>query len=66
LFGVKDFKKGGSRIAAKIAGKFIDFVQQKNGVYGFRLAHALDNFSGKRANVSFPVPANFRFVADAA
>src|SRR6185437_6809599 len=63
---VEDFHERGRRIAPKIHGHLVNFVEDEHGVYRAGLAHHLDDLAGKRANVSAAMAANFGFIAHAA
>jgi hypothetical protein len=64
--GIEHFHQRRGRIAAKIHGHFVDFVEYKNGIRGAGLAHHLDDLAGQGADIGAAMAANFRFVAHAA
>src|SRR5580658_1069459 len=64
--GVEDFHERGGRVAAKVGGHFIDFVQDEDWVHGAGLFHHLNDLTGQRANIGTPMATNFGFIANAA
>ncbi len=54
------------RVALEAGGQLVHFVEHEHRVHGAGLFHRLHDASGQRADVGPSMPANFRFVADAA
>ena len=66
LFRVQNFEQCRARVAAKIRADFVNLVEHENGIDGFRALHCLDNAPGHCADVCAAMPADFRFIANAA
>src|SRR4051812_22565172 len=66
LLGVKGFKQRRRRIAAEVAAQFIDLVEHEDRVVGLSTADALNDLSGKRADISAAVTADLGFIMQAA
>ena len=60
---IEHFQQRARRVALIRRAQFIDFVEQKNGVFRTRLLHPLNDATGQRAHVRPTVAANVRFVA---
>ena len=63
---IEHFHQRRGRIAAKIHGHFIDFIEHENRIDGAGLAHHLDDLSRQRANIGAAMSANFSFIAHSA
>ena len=62
LFRIQGFQQGGCRIAPKIAGHLIHFIQQKQGVQTAHFLHAVDQPARHRANIRAAMSADLRFI----
>ena len=64
--GIEHFHQRRGRVAAKIHGHLVHFVQHEDRIRRAGLAHHLNDLAGQRADVCAAMAANFGFVANAA
>ncbi|OQB89776.1 MAG: hypothetical protein BWX84_02267 [Verrucomicrobia bacterium ADurb.Bin118] len=63
---IEHLQQGRRGIAPEIGADLVEFIQQDDRVAAFDPAEGLDDPPGQRADISPPVPADFRLVAHAA
>ena len=66
LLPVQHFQQSRSGVAPHVAAQLVDFVQQKQRISGARLADGIDDPSGHRPHIGFPVAPDIRLIMDAA
>jgi len=57
--GIEHFHQCRGRIAAKIGGHLIHFIEDEDWIDGAGLLHHLDDLAGQRADIGASMPANF-------
>ena len=65
LLRVEHFQQRRRRIAAKIHGHLVDFIEQEERVSDLHLAHVLDDLAGHGADIRAPMAADLRLVPHA-
>ena len=63
---VQNLQHSAGRVAPKIAGHFVNFIQQEKRIGGAGIFQILHNPAGLAANIGAPVAANFRLIMHAA
>ena len=66
LLRIEHFEQGRGGISPEVRAHLVDFIQQDHGVPAFRPADALDDAARHRADISAAMPADFRFIPQAA
>ena len=66
LLGVENFEQRRGRVATEVVPNLVDLVEHEDRVDRAGLLHALDDLTGKGADVGAPMTANRCLVVNAA
>ena len=65
LLRIEHFQQCRGRIAAKIRGHLVDFIEQEQRIANAALGQVLNDLAGHRSDVGAPMAADLRLVANA-